>query len=87
MALKVIKQESTGNVFVDTYRIRRNESCSGRKYTLKGLYTFLNSGDAPLNVDVPERIRKDLSLYEEHCERKKKEWENRKRESKLEKQE
>jgi hypothetical protein len=84
MTLSVIKQHSSGNIFADVYRVRRDENCTGRAYSIKGLSTFLNSGDCPNSIDIPERIREDLSFYQQHCQQKKQEWTSRKRDSRLE---
>jgi len=79
MTPNVIKQQATGNIFADTYRVRNGNSI-GRKYNIKGLHTFLK--DFPM--DVPEDIREDLASYERYRKRRKARWESRKRSSKLE---
>jgi hypothetical protein len=83
MTLSIIKQHSSGNIFADVYKIRRNENCSGKTYSIKGLSTLLNSKDAPDKIEIPERVKQDLAFYQQHCEQKKQEWNSRKRESRL----
>ena len=83
MTPNVIKQQITGNVFVDTYRVSRNEKGIGRKYNIKGLYTLLKSFSG---IDIPNEVRKDLDFYKAYRKKKKEQWNARKRKSRLEKE-
>ena len=84
MGWKVVKQDVTGNIFVDIYRVK-NEQCVGRRYKLKGLYIFLNSRDAPKGLEIPALVRQDLVAYEEYREDSKKRFGEKHKRNKLEK--
>lgn len=85
MALNVIKQASTGNLFADRYRVKNGTPGSlGSEYDIIGLYTFLCTTDSPVE-DVPKQILEDLEHYRRYCEERKSIWIGRgSRESKFE---
>ena len=78
---RVIRQQNTGNIFVNVYRVIKREDCAGKKYSIKGLYTLLNSNGFS-KEDISREVQEDLNFYEKYRERKKREWETKK--SKLE---
>jgi len=84
MALKIIKQTKTGNLFADTYRVKNGKLGGTGSYYIGGLYTFLSSHN-PSAVEIPPPIREELEAYERYCRERKKVWKGRgTRESKLE---
>ncbi len=84
MALKVIKQTRTGNLFADTYRVRNGKPGGNGNYYIGGLYAFLSSQDFS-DVEISPKVREELEAYERYCKERKKVWKGRgTRESKLE---
>ena len=77
MTLRLEALSSTGNIFANKYRLRNGQS-SGRQYDIKGLYTFLRSGDCPKGIDVPEEVAQDLREYGECCEARKRQFADKK---------
>lgn len=68
----ISKDHETGNIFANEYFFVRNESCKGKKYSVKGLFNFLRTPEINHEkIDISQDVRNDLKRYKEHLQRKK----------------